>query len=68
MDLEDLKRILQKDKGKIIIVENGKPVMIVLPYENQDLGKSQEEAVEPLLEEEEAGSVPGELTIDDLPL
>ncbi|MCH7828348.1 hypothetical protein IH982_00555 [Patescibacteria group bacterium] len=68
MDLEELKRILQKDKGKIIIVENGKPVMIILPYENQDLHHSQEEAVEPPLEEEEMGPVPGELTIDDLPL
>jgi len=68
MDLEELKRILKKDKGKIIIVENGKPVMIVLPYENQDLQNNKEEAIEPLLEEEEMGSVPGELTIDDLPL
>lgn len=68
MDLQELKRILQKDKGKIIIVEDGKPVMIVLPYENQDVQSSQEETDEPLLEEEEIGSVSGELTIDDLPL
>ena len=68
MDLEELKRILQKDKGKIIIVENGKPIMIILPYESQDLQDSQEEAVGPFGEEEEKGSVPRELTIDDLPL
>ena len=68
MDLAELKRILQKDKGKIIIVENGKPVMIVLPYENQDSQSSQAIADERLGEQEEIGPMPGELTIDDLPL
>ena len=70
MDLEDLKRMLKKDKGKIIIVENGKPVMIISPYEddNEDAKNKQEEVVEPLLPEEDMGSLPGELTIDDLPL
>ena len=66
MDLEELKRILQKNKGKIIIVENGKPVMIISPYEYDGEGKAkQEEVVEPLLRDEDIG---GELTIDDLPL
>jgi len=68
MDLEELKRILQKDKGKIIIVENGKPVMIILPYENQDSENSQEDTAEPVFKEEEVGSLAKELTIDDLPL
>ena len=68
MDLEELKRILQKDKGKIIIVENGKPIMVILPYEDVALQNSHEEEVEPLLEEEDVGSAPGELTIDDLPI
>ena len=68
MDLEELKRILKKDKGKIIIVENGKPVMIVLPYDNEDSRGSQEEIAKPLLGSEEMGPAPGELTIDDLPL
>lgn len=70
MDLEDLKRILKKDKGKIIIVENGKPVMIISPYldDNEDVESKQEEVVEPLLPNEDMGPEPGELTIDDLPL
>ena len=34
MDLKELKRILEKDKGKIIIVEDGKPIMVILPYED----------------------------------
>lgn len=68
MDLQELQRILEKDKAKIIIIENGKPVMIVLPYEIQDLQNSQEDTAEPFLGEEGMDSVPGELTIDDLPL
>jgi len=68
MDLEELQRILKKDKGKIIIVENGKPVMIILPYENQDLQNNQEEMDGSLFGEEARGSVAEELTIDDLPL
>ena len=69
MDLEELKRILKKDKGKIIIVENGKPIMIILPYEDQDLQNSQQEEMGgSLLEAEERGSAIEELTIDDLPL
>lgn len=70
MNLEDLKKILRKDKGKIIIVENGEPVMIISPYEydSEETEKEQEEVVEPLLPDEEIGSPQGELTIDDLPL
>ena len=68
MDLEELKRILQKDKGKIIIVENGKPVMIILPYENPGLKDPLEDMQEPFEQEREVGAESGELTIDDLPL
>ena len=70
MDLEDLKRILKKEKGKIVIVENGKALMIISAYEDDDneIESKQEDVVEPLLGEEDVGLLPGELTIDDLPL
>ena len=70
MDLEDLTRILKKEKGKIIIVENGKALMIISAYEDDDneIESKQEDVVEPLLGEEDVGLLPGELTIDDLPL
>ena len=70
MDLEDLKRILKKEKGKIVIVENGKALMIISAYEddNSEIESKQEEVVEPLLGEEDIGLLPEELTIDDLPL
>lgn len=68
MDLKELQAILQKEKGKIIIVENGAPVMVILPYEtykNQVL-KSPQEQREEMVEEQEPES--DELTLDDLPL
>jgi len=68
MDLEELKRILEKDKGKIIIVENGKPLMVILPYENPGPKDPPKDMQEPFYEEQEPGPEPGELTIDDLPL
>ena len=68
MDLEELKRILQKDKGKIIIVENGKPVMIILPYENPGSKDPSEDIQGPFEQEREAGVESEELTIDDLPI
>ncbi|MCH8244424.1 hypothetical protein IIB97_00870 [Patescibacteria group bacterium] len=68
MDLEELKRILQKDKGKIIIVENGKPVMIILLYENQGSKDPSEDTQGPFEKEREAGVESEELNIDDLPI
>ncbi|MDA1337257.1 MAG: hypothetical protein O3C23_00605 [bacterium] len=69
MDLEDLKRILRKDKGKIIIVENGEPVMIIAPYvDDREIENGDKEEAEPFYQEEDVERGAGELTIDDLPL
>lgn len=71
MDLQELKRILEKDKGKIIIVENGKPLMVILPYEEyagESAPSAQEREEEPFEGIEGADSGSGELTIEDLPL
>ena len=63
MDLKEIQAILQNEKGKIIIVENGEPTMVILPYQEYKNG----------LEERIVNEVPelkesDELTIDDLPL
>jgi hypothetical protein len=34
MDLSQLKKIMDKEKAKVIIVENGEPILIVSPFEN----------------------------------
>ena len=33
MDLNQLKKIIDKEKAKVIIVENGVPILIVSPFE-----------------------------------
>jgi hypothetical protein len=68
MDLEELKNILQKDKGKIIIVENGKPLMVIVPYEALRTESPPEESPDPRASQQELEPEPGELTIDDLPI
>jgi prevent-host-death family protein len=66
MDFEELKNLIQQEGGKIIVVENGKPVMVVLSFEdfkarNTKKAQGQAPPEEPQDNEEE-------LTIDDLPL
>jgi prevent-host-death family protein len=34
MNLEEIKEIIQKEGGKIVIVEEGKPQMVVMSYED----------------------------------
>ncbi|MDP2735222.1 MAG: hypothetical protein Q8P12_03370 [bacterium] len=71
MDLKELQRILQKDRGRIIIVEDGKPLMVILPYEEyagRGAPAAEERDEEPFEGMEEADSGSGELTIEDLPL
>ena len=34
MDLDEIKEIIEIDGGKFIIVENGRPIMVVTSFEN----------------------------------
>jgi hypothetical protein len=34
MDLNQLKKIIDKEKAKVIIVENGEPILIISPFED----------------------------------
>ena len=74
MDFQEIKDIIQRDGGKIIIVENDKPRLVVMsfeeykrkrqpvsPIQNAPVHKSDDLAVVQEREREE-------LTIDDLPL
>lgn len=73
MDLNDLKTILQKEGGKIIIVEDGQPVMVVSLYALHGNSSSSAQQPQGKPEQEEPG-IPEpepeeeELTVDDLPL
>ena len=67
MDFNEIKNLIQQEGGKIIIVENGKPVMVVLSFEDfkarTPSTRSARSGQAPSLEQNEE-----ELTIDDLPL
>ncbi|OHA64027.1 MAG: hypothetical protein A2842_01670 [Candidatus Wildermuthbacteria bacterium RIFCSPHIGHO2_01_FULL_48_25] len=65
MDLNEIKELLGNTPGKVVIVENGKPSIIILSYEEYRRGKglSRPEEAPPLESEPQ-----GELTVDDLPL
>ena len=71
MDLKDLKHLIRNGE-RVVIVEDGKPTLVVLPFEEYDRqGRNQapngnngngdiENDIPPLAEEE--------FTLDDLPL
>ena len=65
MDLNEIKEIIESEGGKIIIIENGQPVMIILSF--ADYKKKKENTVKnpprPLPKE----LAEGELQIEDLP-
>lgn len=70
MDLKELQDLIKKEKGKIIIVEDGEPTMVILSYEeykNRGNGNesNEDEKAEPLPEDNGDSE---ELTVDDLPL
>ena len=69
MDLNELKDIIQREGGKIIIVENGKPQMVVMAFEEwrRQPKSPQEQAPMPTPPPVDEENLRG-ITIDDLPL
>lgn len=69
MDLNEIKELLGNGGGKIVIVENGKPTMVILSYgeyKGQNPGnRVLKNEPEPSNSESQAAE---ELTVDDLPL
>ncbi len=67
MDLKELQDLIKKEKGKIIIVEDGEPTMVILSYgEYKNRNNKNELAASLPLPEDNGDSE--ELTVDDLPL
>ena len=64
MDLKEIQQIIERDKGKFIIVENGRPIMVIISFEEYknkvENSKQKIEAPSQELEGEE-------LKIEDLP-
>lgn len=69
MDLNQIKDILEKEGGKIIIVEHDKPQMVVMSFAEwrKKPKQEQEQEVSPAPLPVEEGNLEG-ITIDDLPL
>ena len=63
MDINEIKKIIEKDKGKFIIVENGEPIMVITSFEEY---KKKLLGVKPPEESEESEG--NELKVEDLPL
>ena len=65
MDLNEIKKIIEEEDGKIIIVEDDKPVLVITPF--KDYGKKRvkpEKKTEKPLPQE---SNEEDLKIEDLP-
>jgi len=65
MDLNEIKKIIEAEGGKIIVVEQGKPILVITSFEDYTKNKSKPEKknetqATPDLAEEE-------LKIEDLP-
>ena len=71
MDLNEIKNLIETDGGKLIIVEGGKPVMVVTSFEDYKkklIGKGGEKpsfVAKPALPEELQSEA---LKLEDLPL
>ncbi len=84
MDLNEIREIIEQDGGKFIIVENGKPIFVIISF-NEYKGKiSSRSGLTPAREKINFSAAPeipaeknqpevspelnGEVNIDDLPL
>ncbi len=36
MDINDIKKMMRSRNDKVVIIENGKPIMVVMPYEGYE--------------------------------
>lgn len=79
MDLNEIREIIEQDGGKFIIVENGKPALVIMGFDEYKrkisvLGvkKINSTAISEIPEEENQSVTPSEqndeVNIDDLPL
>ena len=69
MDLNEIKKIIEEDGGKIIIIENGEPVMVVTSFADYKKGRAKSA---PSAKEKNPKPLPPELAqeelkIEDLP-
>jgi len=65
MDLNEIRQFIEEEGGKFIIVENGRPVMVITSFEDYKKKKLSPEKKEK--KPVSAGSEEEDLKIEDLP-
>ena len=65
MNLDEIKKIIEEDGGKIIIVEQGKPIMVITSFEEYSKKKAKPEKKAEVSAPQEIPE--DELKIEDLP-
>ena len=80
MDFEEIKKIISADGGKFIIIEDGKPIMVIMPFDEykdklnphfskKAISKSNPKNPEsPVRSVGEDSGSENDFTVDDLPL
>lgn len=72
MDLNEIKNLIETDGGKFIIVEDGKPTVVIISFEEYKKRLIEKKA-NPVIIQKEQKIIPkelesGELRLEDLPL
>ena len=68
MDFDEIKQLINSNKERIIIVENGKPVVVLISFaEYQKNFRNSEKSETKQTTEEKEEETKKELTIEDLP-
>ena len=68
MDFNEIKQLINSNKERIILVENGKPVVVLISFADyqEHFKNSEENEIEEETEEKKE-EIKKELTIEDLP-
>ena len=69
MDFDEIKQFINSNKERVIIVENGKPVVVLISFDEykKRFKDSKEENEIETIPKEEKENTKKELTIEDLP-
>jgi prevent-host-death family protein len=62
MDINEIKKLIDEDGGKIILVENGEPILVVTSYADYKKNKVKSVKAEP----QTVNQIPPELTAEEL--
>ena len=68
MDINEIKNLIEIDGGKFIIVENGKPVMVVISFEDYKNRLIEKKVSPAIIKKEHRQVMPKELESDPLKL